>query len=384
MSHLENASVAVIGGGIGGLAAALAFSRFGAAVTVYEQAEELTEVGAGIQITPNGGRVLAAMGLSGQLDACSLRAQAVQPRDGLTGRAITRFDLGDQTPPYRFFHRAALIDLLATACRQAGVTVHLGARIDAVTTDGTVRTEQGEQPHALVVGADGLHSGARGLLNGQGAPFFTGQVAWRGIVAAPDVPPVANIWMAPSKHVVTYPLKGDLLNVVAVQERADWAAEGWHHDDAPANLQAAFADTCAELKGLIGQVETPKLWGLFRHPVAQHWHRDRLAILGDAAHPTLPFLAQGANLALEDAWTLAACCASAPMAEALPAYQGKRAQRVTRAIAAANANAKNYHLDGLQRRIAHAGLRTLGTLAPNAFLKRLSWLYDHDVTASFG
>lgn len=141
------------------------------------------------------------MGLAGQLDAFSLRAQAVQPRDGLTGRAIARFDLNDQTPPYRFFHRAALIDLLATSCRQAGVTVHLGTRIDSVTTDGTVRTGQGDHAHALVVGADGLHSVARGLLNGQGAPFFTGQVAWRGIVAASDVPPSptsgcprANMW----------------------------------------------------------------------------------------------------------------------------------------------------------------------------------------------
>lgn len=384
MSHLENASVAIIGGGIGGLAAALAFSHFGAVVTVYEQADALTEVGAGIQITPNGGRVLAALGLSDQLDAFSLRAQAVQPRDGLTGRVIARFDLGAQVPPYRFFHRAALIDLLADGCRQAGVTVQLGARVAQVATDGSVVTETGTRSHDLVVGADGLHSVARGLLNPQGAPLFTGQVAWRGTITAPDMAPEANIWMAPGKHVVTYPLKGGLLNVVAVQERTDWAAEGWHHADDPANLQAAFADTCAELNALIAQVQRPKLWGLFRHPVAQHWHRDRLAILGDAAHPTLPFLAQGANLALEDAWTLAAACAAAPLAQAFPNYQSKRAPRVTRAINAANANAKNYHLSGLQRHVAHAGLRTLGTIAPDAFLNRLSWLYDHDVTASFG
>lgn len=382
MSHLENASVAIIGGGIGGLAAALAFSHFGAVVTVYEQADALTEVGAGIQITPNGGRVLAALGLSGQLDAFSLRAQAVQPRDGLTGRVIARFDLGAQMPPYRFFHRAALIDMLADGCRLAGVTVHLGARVAQVTRDGAVVTQNGSERHDLVVGADGLHSVARGVLNPQGAPFFTGQVAWRGTIDAPDMPPEANIWMAPGKHVVTYPLKGGLLNVVAVQERTDWAAEGWHHDDTADNLQAAFADTCADLQKLIAQVQSPKLWGLFRHPVADCWHRDRLTILGDAAHPTLPFLAQGANLALEDAWTLAAACAAAPLAQALPIYQSKRAPRVTRAINTANANAKNYHLDGLQRRIAHTGLRTLGTLAPNAFLKRLSWLYDHDVTAS--
>lgn len=254
MSHLEDASVAVIGGGIGGLAAALAFSRFGAAVTVYEQADALTEVGAGIQITPNGGRVLAALGLSGQLDAYSLRAQAVQPRDALTGRAITRFDLSTQTPPYRFFHRAALIDLLGGACRQAGVEILLGTRINTSVTDGTVTSDQGLCQHDLVVGADGLHSQTRSLLNGQGTPFFTGQVAWRGMIDAPDLVPEANIWMAPGKHVVTYPLKDGLLNVVAVQERTNWAAEGWHHDDTADNLQAAFADTGHDLQKLIAQV----------------------------------------------------------------------------------------------------------------------------------
>ncbi len=381
MSHLEHASVAIIGGGIGGLAAALAFSRFGAAVTVFEQAAELCEVGAGIQITPNGGRVLAALGLDDRLDDVSLRAQAVQPRDALTGRTIARFDLTRQTPPYRFFHRAALIDLLGGACRASGVTFNLGTRIKAVSPDGTVTVQDGTQTYDLVVGADGLHSVARGVLNAQDAPFFTGQVAWRGLISAANADPVAHIWMAPGKHVVSYPLKDGLLNVVAVQERAHWAAEGWHHADTPENLQAAFADMGTELRSLIAQVERPRLWGLFRHPVAQNWYLNRLAVLGDAAHPTLPFLAQGANLALEDAWTLAATCAAAPLDQALPIYQSLRAPRVSRAIAAANANARNYHLGGLQRRVAHAGLRTLGAVAPNAFLGRLGWLYDHDVTA---
>ena len=121
---------------------------------------------------------------------------------------------------------------------------------------------------------------------------------------------------------------------------------------------------------------------MFRHPVAQVWHQDNIAILGDAAHPTLPFLAQGANLAFEDAWALAAnCAAHGDLAVALPAYQAQRRARVQRAISAANANARNYHLSGLQRRVAHLGLRGLGAVAPNAFLGRMDWLYGHDVTA---
>jgi salicylate hydroxylase len=137
------------------------------------------------------------------------------------------------------------------------------------------------------------------------------------------------------------------------------------------------------LQDLLAQVDTCHLWGLFRHKVADHWHNDRIALLGDAAHPTLPFLAQGANLAIEDAFALAQITdAQHNLAQALHAYQSARRPRVSRAIAAANANARNYHLSGMPRRVAHLGLKTLGKIAPDAFINRLGWLYDHDVTTS--
>ena len=378
-------SVAVVGGGIGGLAAALAFARTGAQVTVFEQAPELREFGAGLQITPNGGVVLEALGLEAAAAAKSVRGAAVVPSDALTGREVARFDLGRLSGvPYRFFHRGDLLEILAEGCREAAVTIRTGVRIGEVDPQqGAVSIAGGETvSFDLVVGADGLHSVLRPCLNGPDKPFFTGQVAWRAIVNAPEAAPEARIWMAPGRHIVTYPLAGGQLNVVAVQARQGWTDEGWNHADDPDNLRTAFADCAAVIKDLLAKVEEVRLWGLFRHPVASSWQKGRAAILGDAAHPTLPFLAQGANLALEDAYVLAReCNRVTDLGAALTAYEFARQTRVRKAIAAANGNAVNYHLSGISRQVAHAGLRALGRVAPNQFLKRMDWLYGHDVTA---
>ncbi|SFS08654.1 FAD-dependent monooxygenase [Yoonia litorea] len=375
-------NVAIIGGGIGGLTAALAFAQSGASVTVYEQAPALTEVGAGLQITPNGMRALDKLGLGKALAASGIAADAVVPTDAHSGKPITRFDLTAQSPRYRFFHRAVLIDILGRGCEAAGVRVELGARIGEVRPDGSFQHGADRVKPDLTVGADGLHSTLRPLMNKADKPFFTGQVAWRALTKVNAVPPVARIWMAKGRHLVTYPIGNNWLNIVAVQERGQWAKEGWHHPDDPGNLRKAFADCSWEVKSILAEVTHVNLWGLFRHPVAQRWHTGSIALLGDAAHPTLPFLAQGANLAIEDAYVLARTCdETADLQAALPSYQSKRRPRVVRAIEAANSNARNYHLGGVKRRVAHLGLKTLGTVAPNAFLNRLGWLYDHDVTA---
>ena len=382
IDHNAGRDIAIIGGGIGGLTAALAFARKGATVTVYEQAPALTEVGAGLQVTPNGARVLNRLGLRRAVVASSLRADAVTPMDAQSGNVIARFDLTGQDPSYRFCHRAALIDMLARACHVKGVKVVLNARISATAPDGSFQLGPDVVRPTLTIGADGLRSVVRAAINTPKEPFFTGQVAWRAMIAAPDAPPVARIWMAPGRHVVTYPLPNGRLNIVAVQERSQWADEGWHHADAPENLCAAFADVCWELKDILGAVEQVNLWGLFRHPVAEKWHVGSTAILGDAAHPTLPFLAQGANLAIEDSYVLARCCnETASLDAGLRAYQATRRARVVRAITAANRNARNYHLRGPKRILAHTALRTMGKVAPDAFINRMGWLYGHDVTA---
>ncbi|MCC7320378.1 MAG: FAD-dependent monooxygenase [Rubellimicrobium sp.] len=380
------ADCAVIGGGIAGMATAAALGRAGAGrVRVFEQAPAIREFGAGLQISPNGGAVLAALGLGPEARARGIHALAVEPRDALTGRVIGRFDLTrGPGEPYRFFHRADLLEMLREAAERAGAAIVTGARIDTVTARGALTGPDGRmQSPRLVVGADGIHSVARAALNPRTRLFFTRQVAWRAIVAG-DHPPVARIWMAPGRHVVTYPLPGGRVNIVAVRETRDWAEEGWHREDDPANLARAFADGAPDLRALFGRVQDLRLWGLFRHPVAARWHGGSLALVGDAAHPTLPFLGQGANLALEDAWVLAALAAGArDVPGALARYQAARSARVTRALAAANGNAVNYHLSGLRRGIAHLGLGAIARIAPGAFLGRLSWLYDHDVTRAF-
>ena len=382
--------VLVIGGGIAGLAVATLLAQRGAQVEVVERAATISEVGAGLQISPNGAVVLRAMGLGDALEGAGLRARAVILRDGRSGRRVTRLDLAGSRAGQDYFllHRADLIDLLATAARGAGVAITTGQEVTGVDLDGPAVTLGSARRGAdLVIGADGLRSLARSALNGRMVPFFTHQVAWRAMIAedAGTAPPDVQVFMGPGRHLVSYPLRGgSLRNIVAVEERHGWADEGWHHADTPENLRAAFAGFGGPVPDWLDHVEEVNLWGLFRHPVAARWHDGgRAAILGDAAHPTLPFLAQGANMALEDAWSLAAALgARKDPAEALAGWQAARVPRVRRIVEAANRNARAYHLRGPVRSVAHLGLRLGGALAPGLALSRFDWVYRYDVTAA--
>ena len=388
-------SVTVVGAGVAGLALARALALRGARVTVLEQADAIREVGAGLQISPNGAAVLRALGLQADLDAASIRAEAVQLVDGPSGDAVVRLDLGRLRPDqgYHFLHRADLIGLLLKAAQEAGVTLRLLSRVAEIDLSGpgpALLLEGGTRLETpLLFGADGLHSRIRAALNGVETPFFTRQVAWRAVIPAePGAAPVAEVHMGPGRHLVSYPLRGGALrNIVAVEERAKWAEESWTLRDDPMELRLAFKGFSPRVRGWLDRVEDPWLWGLFRHQVAGVWTRalpdGGVAILGDAAHPTLPFLAQGASMGLEDAWVLADCLARhATPAAALAAYQASRKPRTTRIVAAANANARAYHLSGLPRLVGHTGLRLLGRLSPGMMLSRFDWLYGHDVTVS--
>ncbi len=388
---LKGLEITIIGGGIGGLASALCLRQAGAEVRVLEQAEAIHEVGAGIQISPNGFRVLDALGMGEEVRAVTQPAEAVVLRDGRAGRQVLRLDLSgpDTRGAYRFVHRADLIEVLAARVRDCGVQIRLLQKVSDIVpgTRPVIRLAHGDVQSAdLVVGADGLNSVIRPALNGAEVPFFTGQVAWRAIVPnSADHPPEATVHMGPGRHLVSYPLRGGaLVNLVAVEERKAWVAESWSGEDDAANLRAAFAGFGGAVPALLNNVERPGLWGLFRHPVARRWHAPGVVLLGDAAHPTLPFLAQGANMALEDAWALTAALSreGADLEARLKQFQDWRRARVVRVIAAANGNAWKYHLrtPGL-RQVAHLGMGLMGRLMPQRMLGQFDWLYGYDVTA---
>lgn len=366
-------NISVIGGGIAGMAAALACAQRGASVTVFEQADQLAEVGAGLQIGPNGVAVLQALGVRDQAAALAIAPDAIELRTLTTGRRLANLPMGATAKvrwknPYWQFHRADLLNVLAGGARAAGVEIRLGQRVDQPTGD-------------IVIAADGVRSTARDHMLG-GKAKFTGQVAWRGLIpmdAPVDQP--TRIWMGPGRHIVTYPLRqGQLMNFVAVEERSEWAEEGWNIPSDPDDLRQAFQGAVPEIRDLLAKVDQTFLWGLFGHPPLARWHDGNTVLIGDAAHPMLPFLAQGAVMALEDAWVLAECLATNGVA-GLPKFEQLRKARATRVQQAAARNAVIYHMQGVPKFPMHLGLAALSKAAPAMLLKQFDWLYGIDVTA---
>jgi salicylate hydroxylase len=389
---IKGQSVTILGAGIAGLTLARALARHGADVTVLEQAAAITQVGAGIQIAPNGAAVLRALDLGGALAAHSMQADAVQLLDGRSGRPVMQMDLTrrPQDRHYHFLHRA---DLIAMLMRGLDAQIVLGAQVADVDLGGdapVLHMADGTQRAAgILIGADGIHSRTRAALNTDAPPFFTGQIAWRCIIAGDGAaaPSHAQVFMGPGRHLVSYPLRGGRLrNIVAVQERSEWTSDSWSNTADPAELRRAFAGFCPTVQGWLARAEQVSEWGLHRRPVAASWGRilpqGAAFILGDAAHPTLPFLAQGASMGIEDAWVLAQTLVQQNGATALAQYQSLRAPRTARITAAATGNARNYHLSGVPRLIGHTALRALGAVAPDLMLRRFDWLYGMDVTQS--
>lgn len=398
---IEGREIAVAGGGVAGLAAALALARRGARVRVFEAAPELGEVGAGLQLGPNAVAVIEALGLRAMAEAAASRPEAIELREHREGRPVARLPLGPACEarygrPYWHLHRADLLAVLAEGAAAAGVALRTGARVAAVEQDdaGVRLTLAGGEEVAAeaVIGADGVRSSLRGAHFGGGAARFTGHVAWRGLAPAELLPPgllprAAAVFMGPGRHVVAYPLRGAAVwNVVAVEERRAWAEEGWSTPGDPAELRAAFAGWCRPVEALLAAVDAPFLWGLFDHPPLAAWTRRRVALVGDACHPMPPFLAQGAAMGLEDAWVLADALDAAPDPPAgLAAYAARRRARAERTQRASARNARVYHLAAPLRRAAlHLGLRAASTLAPGALMGRFDWLYGTDVTQAPG
>ncbi|WP_340109437.1 FAD-dependent monooxygenase [Pikeienuella sp. HZG-20] len=385
----------IAGGGVGGLAAALALTRAGWDARVFERAAAIGEVGAGIQISANGYRALKALGVAEEIRAGAFAPEAVIMRAGRSGRRLVEVPLGEAGAarwgaPYLQVHRADLIETLRRALERAAPgAVRTGAEVAGYETgpDGAaLRLASGETVEgALLIGADGIRSTIREAMLGPEAPRFTGAVAWRAAIPraaleGAGIEPAAVIWAGRGRHAVTYPLRGGtLLNFVGVVGEDDWRGESWTEPGDPARLRAAFAGWAAPLTRLIDRIEAPFRWALFDRAPLPRWSDGRAVLLGDACHPMPPSLAQGACQALEDACALAARLGpgAGDIPAALRAHYAARISRVSRVQREARANLRRFHAGGLERAAAGAA----GAAAPWWFARRLDWLYRGDERA---
>lgn len=384
----------IVGGGIGGLAAGLACARAGWDSRLYEQAAELSEIGAGIQLGPNATRILHAWGLSEALGAVAAFPQRLTVRSATDGTELAAMRLGAAFSkrygaPYATVHRADLQGLLLGAARAADVHLKLSSPATAVQATGeAVRLRVGAEHEVegdALIGADGLWSAVRGQVWGDAAPAATGHLAYRSLVLQRDLPAAlrsqdVTAWLGPRMHLVTYPASaGAKLNVVAfVNGSATESARDWDQAAVAAELQAAAGPLCAPLRDLVQAMPHWRLWVMYdRPPVrsADEMARGRIALLGDAAHPMRPYLAQGAAMAIEDAAELGRALAMAASADidvplALRRYALNRWQRCARVQARARRNGGIFHATGLVQRVRDLALRLLG-----ARLVDQPWLY---------
>jgi salicylate hydroxylase len=359
----------VVGGGIGGLSAALCLAQQGLTVTVLEQSAGFGEIGAGIQLSPNCTRVLHHLGLAEPLRAAGFLPEGTEMRHWRRGHLIASNPLGDTVRerygfPYYHIHRADLIRVLAQAAAEhPRITLHTGARVTAIEehADG-VRVHAGNASHegALLVGADGIHSVVRSHLFGEEAPRFTGHVAWRALVPAASLPaglvrPMSTVWWGPGRHFVHYFVRGgELVNCVCVVEKQGWELESWTERGDHAELRRDFAGWHESLQTLIAAMDPQACykWALFDRPPLPQWGRGRITLMGDACHPTLPFMAQGAAMAIEDAAVLARHAArglaEGDPAAALTRYADIRRPRTSRIQAGSRRNATVFHLSGIK------------------------------------
>jgi salicylate hydroxylase len=386
-------SIAVVGAGIGGLTAALSLYRAGFDVQVYEQASTVSEVGAGIQVSPNASRVLHGLGLADDLAELGVRPLAIHQRRWQDGRTLVRAPLGDVVVeafgfPHYQMHRA---DLLATLLRALPAErVHVGHRLVALTDHGDrveARFEDADPVNAdVLVGADGIHSAVRETLFGPQDAHFTGCAAYRGLIPAErladlELEVTSQVWMGPGKHFVHYYVQSErLVNFVAVVEQDSWTRESWtDHGDVAAAL-AEYDGWHPQVRTILGSVDQTFVWALFDRAPLERWSVGRVTLLGDACHPMLPFMAQGAAQAVEDGATLTACLLRERdnIAEALRLYEELRLPRASKIQGLSAANKIRFHLpDGPEQQERDEWMASGST---DWSLKAVAWIYGPDAS----
>ena len=384
-------SVGVVGGGIGGLSAALSLLQAGFDVQVYEQAPMLGEVGAGHKVSPNAARVLHRLGLGDALARNGVPPLAWHQRRWDDGRTLLRTPLADSLeaafgfPQYQI-HRADLLAVLADAL--PADRVHLDHRLTGLIDHGDhVQARFANGAHAeadVLVGADGIHSEVRSLLFGPQEPHFTGCVAYRGLVSADRLADLrlevtAQLWMGPGGHFIHYFVRDRrLLCFVAILEQDTWTRESWTERGHLADAQAAFAGWHPQVRAIMAATDDAFRTALFDRPPLPRWSVGRVTLLGDACHPMLPFIAQGAAQAIEDGATLTACLSAAgpDIGGALGRYERLRLPRTSRLQALSAANKTRLHLpDGPRQQARDAELATGAT---DWSVGTVAWIYEHD------
>lgn len=408
MSDAPHALIA--GAGIGGLTAALALARSGFRVSLCERAALFEDIGAGLQISPNASAILRDLGVLPHISG-ALAPQALNIRHGRDGALVQRLPLDDAErrwgAPYLLIHRADLQKaLLETVRRQSTIAIRTNAQIRDFADDKNgiaITIRDSEQDTHLsadcLIGADGLRSIVRqklgdSLRKRQNVPWpqvpdVAHHIAWRTLVDASQVAPAyrrpeSMLWLGPKAHVIHYPLRGGaVINVVAVIEediKIDWAADLWSQSGDPGEIQRRLSGWHAELRGLIGAATEWRKWPLAELGALPQWSFGRVALLGDAAHPMLPFLAQGAAQAIEDAGMLGAMLSpQAPIEPCLAAYAAARRPRAHRVQAASRRQGSIYHLGETASFFRDMAMRRLG---PQHFLHRYDWLYEPRPAAS--
>jgi salicylate hydroxylase len=387
--------VLIVGAGIGGLTAALAALRRGLEVEVYEQARELREVGAGLQLSANGTRVFYELGVGDELKSLSCEATGKEIRLWNTGETWKLFDLGKVSVerygyPYLTVYRPDLLDVLVRAVGRD--RIHLGAKCIGLTQDDQrveLELDDGRTPEGdCLIGADGVHSQVRQILSGADRPQFTGIVVWRGIVPMEKLPRhmvrmIGTNWVGPGAHVVHYPLRaGQVMNFVGALERSDWQVESWSARGTTEELAADFAGWHDDIHALIRNIPAPYKWALMTRPPMERWTVGRVSLLGDACHSMVPFLAQGAVMAIEDGYILArALSRDGDVASNLLKYESARRERTRMAVEGSSANIARFHHPALADP-AKAREYVEREWAGRNVASRYEWLFRYDVTTA--